>query len=159
MGRGPSHSHIQNQHTWGITIIDTLAWITSVHKLNFMHPGLVALQTWADSPNNLLELIYHNIIYQFVVQIDIQHINTYPFDCREHMHSWVSIRVQVQIRINHIRIDVSCCVVIMFLRERLGDIILIVGTLCNSLLALRSLYHSDPFQKLDRHLNTSHDNQ
>jgi len=158
MGGGPSRSHIQNQHTQGITIINTLAWIASMHKLYFTCPGLAALRTWVDSPNNLLELIYHNITHQFILQIDVQHINTYPFNHREHMYSWVSI-IWVQICINHIRIDVSCCIIIMIPWERPGNIILIVGALCNSLLALGSWYRSDPFQKLDRQLNTSNDNQ
>jgi len=45
MGGGPSRSHIQNQHTQGITIVGTLAWIASMHKLNFMCLGLAMLWT------------------------------------------------------------------------------------------------------------------
>jgi len=90
MGGGPSRSHIQNQHTQGITIVGTLAWIASIHKLNFMYLGLAMLWTWVDSPNNLLELIYHNIMHQFVLQIDVQHNNTYPF-CEETYDWYFSI--------------------------------------------------------------------
>ena len=47
--------------------------------------------------------------------MDVQHSNTYPLDRREHVHSWVSIKVWVQIHVNHVRINVSCCIVVMIL--------------------------------------------
>ena len=63
--------------------------------------------------------------------------NTYPFNGRKHMHSWVSISIQVWICINHIRIDIRSCVVIMVLQEGQGDIVLVVATSCISLLSFR----------------------
>ena len=89
----------------------------------------------------------------------VQHSNTYPFDCREHANSWICICVWVQIRIDCIRIDICCCIVIMIPWQRPCNVVLIVTTSCSSLLDFRSRYCSDPFQELNRKLETRCNNQ
>jgi len=57
--------------------------------------------------------------------MDVQHNSAYLFDCRKHMDSWVGICV-LKVCIDHIRIDLSCCIVIVITREGPSDIVLIV---------------------------------
>ena len=73
------------------------------------------------------------------------------------MHSRVSLWVWVQIAINNIGINVSCCTVIMIPWERPGNVVLIVGTSRGGFLALGPWYHSDPFQELNRKLHLTYD--
>jgi hypothetical protein len=90
---------------------------------------------------------------------DEQQSNTYPFDHKEHTHSWVTLSVWVQVCIDHIRINICCCIVVMIARERPSNIVLIVATLHGSFLAFSPWYCSNPFQELNRQLDTMSDNQ
>lgn len=158
MGGCPSRSHIQNQHTWGSAIAGNLAWIASfkVYKLNLACPGLATLRTWTDSPDNLSELMNDTLVR---IVNGCANSNTYPFDCREHAHGWVSISLRVQICIDHVRISICCCIVVMIPWERPCNVVLIVSTSRSSFLAIGPRYCPDPFQELNKRLDISYDDQ
>jgi len=65
----------------------------------------------------------------------MRHRSTYLFNCGEHTDSWIRIRIQVQVRIDYIRINIRSCIVVVVTRERPGDIVLIVPTSRGSFLA------------------------
>ncbi len=94
-------------------------------QIEFHVPRLVTLRAWTDSKDNLLKFFNHG----------------------EHMHCWVSISVQFSI--NHIRIDVCCCIVVMTTWERSCNTVLIVATLHSGFPAFSPQYCSDPFQELN----------